>query len=149
VFRRGQSDIRRVALRENFPERPRAAACLREKTEAEANNEFRLPAFRLAGLNIDEDPPRHRFVGPHRLRSNCLEKARAWRSKFIFLSTSRVYPIGRLEAHPWREETTRFVWEDDGTPGISSRGVAVGVDLAGVRSLYGCTKLAAEQLIEE
>src|SRR5277367_5534909 len=33
----------------------------------------------------------------------CLEKARAWNSKFIFLSTSRVYPIARLEAHAWRE----------------------------------------------
>lgn len=79
----------------------------------------------------------------------CLEKARAWRSKFIFLSTSRVYPIARLEAHPWREEATRFVWEDHGTPGISSRGVTEQMDLTGARSLYGCTKLAAEQLIEE
>ena len=35
---------------------------------------------------------------------NCLEKARQWQSQFIFLSTSRVYPIARLEAHPWREE---------------------------------------------
>jgi CDP-paratose 2-epimerase len=80
---------------------------------------------------------------------HCLEKARAWRSKFIFLSTSRVYPIARLEAHPWREEATRFAWEDHGTTGITSRGVAETIDLNGARSLYGYTKLSAEQLIEE
>ena len=80
---------------------------------------------------------------------NCLEKARQWQSKFIFLSTSRVYPIARLEAHPWREEPTRFTWEDHGTNGISSRGVSESVDLTGARSLYGYTKLSAEQLIEE
>jgi CDP-paratose 2-epimerase len=80
---------------------------------------------------------------------HCLEKARASGSKFIFLSTSRVYPIARLEAHPWREEATRFAWEDHGTTGITSRGVAETIDLNGARSLYGYTKLSAEQLIEE
>jgi CDP-paratose 2-epimerase len=80
---------------------------------------------------------------------NCLEKARGWKSGFLFLSTSRIYPIATLEAHPWREESTRFVWEDKGTAGLSSRGVSEKVDLSGARSLYGFTKLAAEQLIEE
>jgi len=80
---------------------------------------------------------------------HCLEKARTWESRLIFLSTSRVYPIARIEAHPWREEATRFVWADDGTSGISSRGVAENVEMTGARSLYGFTKLAAEQLIEE
>ena len=80
---------------------------------------------------------------------HCLEKARLWKSLFIFLSTSRVYPIARLEAHPWCEEPTRFAWEDHGTPGITSAGVAETVDLNGARSLYGYTKLSAEQLIEE
>ncbi|MGH7950332.1 MAG: NAD-dependent epimerase/dehydratase family protein [Limisphaerales bacterium] len=80
---------------------------------------------------------------------HCLEKARAWKSKFIFLSTSRVYPIATLEAHPWREEPTRFAWENHGAPGITSRGVAETIALTGARSLYGYTKLSAEQLIEE
>ena len=80
---------------------------------------------------------------------HCLEKARLWKSRFLFLSTSRVYPVARLEAHPWREEATRFCWEDDGTPGLTSRGVSEKVDMTGARSLYGFTKLAAEQLIEE
>lgn len=80
---------------------------------------------------------------------HCLEKARALGSRVIFLSTSRVYPIARLEAHPWREEKTRFVWEDHGTNGITSRGVTERVDMNGWRSFYGFTKFAAEQLIEE
>jgi CDP-paratose 2-epimerase len=80
---------------------------------------------------------------------HCLEKARAWNSRFLFLSTSRVYPIARLEAHPWREEATRFAWEEAGTPGICSRGVSEDLEMNGARSLYGFNKLAAEQLIEE
>lgn len=80
---------------------------------------------------------------------NCLEKARAWGSRFLFLSTSRVYPIAPLEAHPWHEEATRFAWENHGTTGLSSRGVSEKLDVTGARSLYGFTKLAAEQLIEE
>src|SRR5213595_3958925 len=74
---------------------------------------------------------------------NCLEKARRWGSKFIFLSTSRVYPIARIEAQPWREEKTRFVWEQRGANGISALGVTEQMDLTGARSLYGFTKLAA------
>jgi CDP-paratose 2-epimerase len=80
---------------------------------------------------------------------NCLEKARAGNSELIFLSTSRVYPIATLEAHAWREEATRFAWEDSGDDGITSRGVSETIDLSGARSLYGYTKLSAEQLIEE
>jgi len=80
---------------------------------------------------------------------NCLEKARNWKARFIFLSTSRVYPIARIEAHPWREEATRFVWERSGINGITPRGVTEEMNLSGARSLYGFTKLAAEQLIEE
>jgi len=80
---------------------------------------------------------------------NCLEVARRHNAGFLFLSTSRVYPIAALESQPWREEATRFVWTDEGLSGISSRGVTEELDLRGARSLYGFTKLAAEQLIEE
>ncbi|MBT8038339.1 MAG: NAD-dependent epimerase/dehydratase family protein [Verrucomicrobiae bacterium] len=80
---------------------------------------------------------------------HCLEACRKHGAGMIFLSTSRVYPVARLEAHPWREEDTRFVWRDDGTVGLSSRGVSEDLALDGARSLYGYTKLSAEQLIEE
>jgi CDP-paratose 2-epimerase len=79
----------------------------------------------------------------------CLQKARQWQSGFLFLSTSRVYPVARLEAHSYREEATRFAWNDEGTPGMSHCGVSENVEMGGARSLYGFTKLAAEQLIEE
>lgn len=80
---------------------------------------------------------------------HCLEACRRRRARLIFLSTSRIYPIHRLEAHPWCEQETRYAWKDEGTPGLSSRGVTESVPLDGPRSLYGYTKLAAEQLIEE
>ena len=79
----------------------------------------------------------------------CLQKARQWRSGFLFLSTSRVYPVARLEAHSYREEATRFAWNEHGTPGLSQQGVSENLEMSGARSLYGFTKLAAEQLIEE
>jgi CDP-paratose 2-epimerase len=100
----------------------------------------------LAGHNGSPDYLFHtNLIGLY----NCLEKARAWQSGVVFLSTSRVYPIARLEAHPWREADTRFEWQDDGTKGISSRGVSEEIDMRGARSLYGFTKYAGEQLIDE
>jgi CDP-paratose 2-epimerase len=79
----------------------------------------------------------------------CLEKARQWQSKFLFLSTSRVYPMALLEAHPWRESETRFEWLDITGAPISSHGVREECAAQGARSLYGLTKFASEGLIEE
>jgi len=85
------------------------------------------------------------FLGTYR----CLEKARQWRSNFLFLSTSRVYPMAPLEAHPWRESETRFEWRDVAGAMISSQGVREESAVQGARSLYGLTKFASEGLIEE
>ena len=85
------------------------------------------------------------FLGTYR----CLEKARQWQSKFLFLSTSRVYPMAPLEAHPWRESETRFEWRDVAGAPISSQGVQEACAVQGARSLYGLTKFASEGLIEE
>jgi CDP-paratose 2-epimerase len=79
----------------------------------------------------------------------CLEQARQWKSNFIFLSTSRIYPISVLEKHPWVEQPTRFAWKDVPGAAISSRGVTENCPLDAARSLYGWTKFAAENLIEE
>jgi len=85
------------------------------------------------------------FLGTYR----CLELARRWKSNFLFLSTSRIYPIAVLDAHPWVEQPTRFAWSDlPGAP-ISSRGVREDCPMTGARSLYGLTKFASEGLIEE
>jgi CDP-paratose 2-epimerase len=81
---------------------------------------------------------------------NCLELARVCRADVAFLSTSRVYPVGRLNALPVRETETRFELADaTGVPGASAAGIAADFPLGGHRTLYGATKLASELLIEE
>ncbi|MCF8253263.1 MAG: NAD-dependent epimerase/dehydratase family protein [Bacteroidia bacterium] len=81
---------------------------------------------------------------------NCLELAQRTGAAFIFLSTSRIYPIKNLEAAAFEELETRFVWTDkQSIRGISSKGVTEEFPLEGSRSFYGTTKLASELLITE
>ena len=81
---------------------------------------------------------------------NCLEIARRHRSKFVFLSTSRVYPIAALRALPMEQTESRFVLRPDGqAAGASAAGISEAFTLDGRRSLYGTTKLAAELLAQE
>ena len=81
---------------------------------------------------------------------NCLEAARARGAAFLFLSTSRIYPIVALNDLPYVESPTRFRWvESPGVPGFSGRGIAEGFTLDGARSFYGASKLAGEQLVQE
>ncbi|HEY3325268.1 MAG TPA: NAD-dependent epimerase/dehydratase family protein [Planctomycetota bacterium] len=79
---------------------------------------------------------------------NCLEAARRTGAAFLFLSTSRVYPIKSLNEAPFRETATRFEWSDTGV-GLSSAGVTEAFPLEGARSIYGATKLSGELLIQE
>ena len=81
---------------------------------------------------------------------NCLEFARRHAAAFVFLSTSRVYPIGQLNNLRYKENETRFELTDDQpVPGVSSSGIAEEFPLEGPRTLYGATKLGAELLIQE
>lgn len=81
---------------------------------------------------------------------NCLELARQTQAEFIFLSTSRVYPIAHLKALKYTETETRFqLLNEQSLPGVSSQGISEEFPLNGVRSLYGATKLASELLIAE
>jgi CDP-paratose 2-epimerase len=81
---------------------------------------------------------------------NCLELARQQKASFIFLSTSRVYPIANLEEAAFEEKDSRFTWTDKQTlPGVSSKGIAENFPLGGSRSFYGATKLASELMIQE
>ena len=81
---------------------------------------------------------------------NCLELAKKYQAAFIFLSTSRVYPIQTLEQLNFTETETRFEWSDEQSiPGVSARGVTEQFPLEGSRSFYGATKLASELLIQE
>jgi CDP-paratose 2-epimerase len=81
---------------------------------------------------------------------NCLEFARARRADFVFLSTSRVYPIRALRGLHLTDAGTRFVLAcEQPQPGASVRGIAEDFALSGARSLYGATKLASELFVEE
>ena len=81
---------------------------------------------------------------------NCLEAARSRGAAFLFLSTSRIYPIAALNDLPFVETETRFHWDEaPGIAGFSRRGIAEGFTLDGARSFYGTSKLAGEQLIQE
>ncbi len=81
---------------------------------------------------------------------NCLELARQTQADFIFLSTSRVYPIAHLNALKFKETETRFqLLEQQPLPGVSSQGISEEFPLTGARSLYGASKLASELLVTE
>ena len=65
---------------------------------------------------------------------NCLEEARERGAAFLFLSTSRVYPIARLNELPFAESESRFEWRiEDGTRGASAAGVSEDFPLEGAR----------------
>lgn len=56
---------------------------------------------------------------------HCLELARRDDAQFVFLSTSRVYPVAALESAAFTETETRFeLSAEQGTPGLSEHGVA-------------------------
>jgi CDP-paratose 2-epimerase len=73
---------------------------------------------------------------------NCFEAAYRHGAQVLFLSTSRVYPVAALEALPYEETETRFELTD-------RDGVDESFPLAGSRTVYGATKLAAEVLLAE
>lgn len=81
---------------------------------------------------------------------HCLELARRHRADFLFLSTSRVYPVRRLNELVYCEDASRFRLLDGQTaPGACARGINEDFPLEGARSLYGMTKLSAELMIAE
>jgi CDP-paratose 2-epimerase len=81
---------------------------------------------------------------------NALECARLWKARFIFLSTSRVYPVEALRAIRLREAAERFeIAADQVLPGISVAGIAEGFPVDGARTLYGATKFASEIMVRE
>ncbi len=81
---------------------------------------------------------------------NCLELARRAGADFVFLSTSRVYPVQALNGIVTEETASRFVVAPDQTlPGISARGISEDFPLTGARSMYGATKLCSELIIQE
>jgi CDP-paratose 2-epimerase len=81
---------------------------------------------------------------------NCLELARRDGAFMVFLSTSRVYPVEPQVSLKLEEAPTRFeLAEEQDVAGASAAGISEEFPIAGARTLYGTTKLAAELLIEE
>jgi len=81
---------------------------------------------------------------------HCLEAAARHSAQFVFLSTSRVYPVAALNDLAHVEADTRFeLIEAQPLGGASADGVSERFTLDGPRTLYGATKLAAELLIAE
>ncbi len=101
----------------------------------------------LAGL--DSDPS---YVINNNLYGsiNCFNTCLKHKARLVFLSTSRVYPIDRIENAAFIEEKTRFSFaEKQDERGISSMGISEELDLSGYRSFYGTTKLSSELFIQE
>lgn len=81
---------------------------------------------------------------------NCLSYASKHKAKFIFLSTSRVYPISNLSKINYTKGETRFLINDEQTlTGISKHGIAENFPMDGARSFYGASKYASELFIQE
>jgi len=81
---------------------------------------------------------------------NCLELARKHNADFVFLSSSRVYPIAPINDLAWEEGDTRFTLSDKQmVTGATGAGIAENFSLDGVRTLYGATKLASEMFVQE
>jgi CDP-paratose 2-epimerase len=81
---------------------------------------------------------------------NCLELARRDSAFFVFLSTSRVYPVAPQLDLALEETETRFeLAADQAVRGVSPAGISEDFPLEGARTLYGATKLSAELLVEE
>lgn len=82
--------------------------------------------------------------------TNLLDWASRHQSRFIFLSTSRIYPIEKLNQIVLEEGNTRFeVAAKQTLQGISRNGISENFPLEGSRSFYGAAKLASELFVEE
>ncbi|HTR31273.1 MAG TPA: NAD-dependent epimerase/dehydratase family protein [Puia sp.] len=81
---------------------------------------------------------------------NCLYLAAKVKADLIFISTSRVYPIAKIEEIQFSENDTRFiVSHQQQIKGVSEKGIAEDFPIEGSRSLYGATKLCSEFLVQE
>ncbi|MDR0574929.1 MAG: NAD-dependent epimerase/dehydratase family protein [Tannerella sp.] len=79
-----------------------------------------------------------------------LNLAKKHNAGFIFLSTSRIYPIKLLENLNYHENDSRFELEEvQPVRGCGKNGIAETFPLQGARSFYGTTKLASELILQE
>ena len=125
----------------------RDAADLRALPRVDAIVECSAEPSVLAGIDGATDY----LVGSNLIGAwHCLELARRDEAQVVFLSTSRVYPVGALSALAYEATPTRFeLSASQPVVGASPEGIAEDFPMDGARTLYGATKLAAELLVEE
>ena len=81
---------------------------------------------------------------------NAIEWCVKVKCKFLFLSTSRVYPIKKLDGISYTESPTRFEWmENQNIKGLSDEGINESFPMNGYRSFYGSSKYSSELFIHE
>ncbi len=81
---------------------------------------------------------------------NAIEWCAKTKCKFLFLSTSRVYPIKILDKIPYTESSSRFEWvKNQNLKGLSNDGIKESFNMNGYRSLYGSSKYSSELFIHE
>jgi CDP-paratose 2-epimerase len=81
---------------------------------------------------------------------HCLEIARQAKADFLFVSTSRVYPVATINGLCFEETETRYsLRPGQSVAGASEHGIGEEFPLQGARSLYGMTKLSAELMVAE
>jgi len=81
---------------------------------------------------------------------HALNYAKLCKASFVFLSTSRVYPINQIEKIKVKEIDSRFEIDNvQQIEGVTSEGITERFPLDGYRSIYGATKLASEIMIQE
>ena len=73
---------------------------------------------------------------------NCLEAVRKQNASLIFLSTSRIYPMSKINSMKYNETNTRF-------DNIECNGIDENFNTIGAKSMYGASKYASELLIQE
>jgi len=115
-----------------------------------------LPEFELL-LDCSAEPSVHTQGTPDYVLNtnlvgtmNCLELVRQRRASILFLSTSRVYSMDKLNDIPFEETSQRFNW-DGGyrCEGLGDNGISESFSISGPKSFYGTSKLASELLIGE
>lgn len=125
----------------------RQASDLLEVDPVEAIVECSAEPSVLTGVDGDTSYAVHtNLIGAY----HCLELAKRDGAQFVFLSTSRVYPVDALRSLAYHENSSRLEL-DPQQPfhGVSAAGISEEFPLAGARTLYGATKLSAELLIAE
>ena len=81
---------------------------------------------------------------------NLIHLANHLRAHFIFLSTSRVYPIEQVNQILYEEADTRFeISAHQNLKGVSKKGISEDFPIMGYKSYYGATKLSCEMLLTE